>query len=77
MFGIRLHLQLAAALAEIEYEMLQRFLVYGNQPLFVAFTRYLDVSLVGMKVIHLQMGQFAHPQSASIEGLNDGPVPMT
>ena len=74
-FRIRLQiLQLGAARVEIEHEV--ESFSDGDKALFVAFTRDLNVSLVRMEVIHLQMGQFAHPQSAAIEGLDDGSVSM-
>ena len=48
----------------------------GNESLFPSLSVHSYIAVFQKKVADFQRAEFGYPQSASVEGLNDGPVPL-
>ena len=58
-------------------QLVKRAARYGNQSLLVALSRYAHKLLFHIKVRKFQVNKLRHPQSATEQHLNNGPVALS
>ena len=63
-----------AALIKPRHQGLTGFTRQRNDPLFATFSENSDIAAPKIDITHIESNQLAHPQTGSVQQLDDGPI---